>query len=355
MAAELITENATETVKSGFVELGVNQVWQVITATRSTDFTAALGASGLPALGSAGTFGGQTLYAISRVPNRVDDDATGKKWNVTVQYSNSTEQFNRNSSGQPVSNPTQSVKEVNIQFLEYAEPITDAEFLNVTKGGGYSVGTAISTQPTWIDNGNVTVSTGETVSASRTSYRQVITVSRMESSWTSTYEDFTNTVNNSSVTITESDASGTKATYTFAANTLRMKPITKQPVWKDGSLYFRISFPMEHKPDTWIHSEYDRSQSERIFVGQTKPGGGTYTQLDVDALYPDATAGTVKFGIQTITEKTKDGDVVAVGNPRPLNGFGARLGVDATGNQMGESRFVNWEIYDGKDFGTLNL
>jgi len=355
MAAQLISENASETVKSGFVELGVTQVWQVILANRSDPFTSALSASGLPALQASGTFGTATLYVISRVPTRVDEDATGKKWNVTVSWSNATEQFNRNQNGQPVSDPTDSVKQVDIQYLEYSEPITNATFENVTEGGGFEDGTAIGTQPTWLDDGNVTVSTGETVQAERTAYRQVITVSRIESSWTSTYEDYTNTINSAALTITESDAGGVKATYTFPAKTLRMKPITKTPVWKDGSLYFRISFPMEHKIDTWIHSEFDRSQSERIFAGQKKPGGGTYSQADVDKLYPDATAGTVKFGIQTITEKTSEGETVAVGDPRPLDGYGARLGVAAATNVNGKSCFVNWSIFEEKSFAGLNL
>ena len=354
MAAQLISENASETIKSGFVELGVTQVWQVILANRSDPFTSALSASGLPALQASGTFGTATLYVISRVPSRVDEDATGKKWNVTVSWSNATEQFNRNQNGQPVSDPTDSVKQVDIAYLEYSEPITNATFENVTEGGGFEDGTAITTQPTWLDDGNVTVSTGETVQAERTAYRQVITVSRIESSWTSTYEDYTNTINSAALTITESDASGVKATYTFPAKTLRMKPITKTPVWKDGSLYFRISFPMEHKVDTWIHSEYDRSQSERISPGQKRKGGADWTQTEINDLYPDAT-GNVPFFIQTITEKTSEGETVAVGDPRPLNGTGARLGVDATTNANGKSCFVNWSIFEEKSFAGLNL
>ena len=84
MAAQLISENASETVKSGFVELGVTQIWQVILSSRSAPFTSALAASGLPALQASGTFGSATLYVISRVPSRVDEDATGKKCNGTV-------------------------------------------------------------------------------------------------------------------------------------------------------------------------------------------------------------------------------------------------------------------------------
>tara|TARA_R110000803_G_scaffold19350_2_gene50772 strand:- start:223 stop:1290 length:1068 start_codon:yes stop_codon:yes gene_type:complete len=355
MAAELITENASENVKDGFVELKVTQVYQVVLANRTDTFITALAASGLPALGHAGTFGAATLYAISRTPSRVDDDATGRKWNVTVNYSNNTQNFDRDENGSPVTDPTNAVKTVDIQYLEYSEPITDAIFESVTEGGGYSVGTSLTTQPTWLDSGNVCVSTGESILAQRTAYRQVITVSRLESSWTSTYEDYNNQINNAPLTITETDSTGVVATYSFPAKTLRMKPITKQPVWIDSELFFRITFPMEHKADTWVHAEADASQSERIFVGQVKPGGGTWTQLEIDALYPDATAGTVKWAWLTITEKNEAGDSIAVGDSRPINGTGARLGVDATTNVNGESCYVNWKIYGEENFSALNL
>ena len=354
MAAELIGENASENVKDGFVELTVTQVYQVILSNRNGTFEAALSSSGLPALGSAGTFGTATLYVISRVPARVDDDSTGRKWNVTVGYSNATQDFARDDQGQPVTDPTSAAKSVDIQYLEYAEPITDATFESVTEGGGYSVGTALAS-PGWLDSGNICVSTGETVLAERTAYRQVITVSRLESSWDSTYEDYQNTINSASVTINETDSSGTVATYTFPAQTLRMKPITKQPVWIDSLLYFRISFPMEHKADTWIHAEADRSQSERIFLGQLKPGGGAWTQAEIDALNPEATAGSVIWSWLTMTEKNESGQFIAIGDPRPLDGNGARLGVDATSNVNGKSCYVNWKIFEEKNFSTLSL
>ena len=354
MTAQLISETTKETVQKGFLQLGVTQVYQVILPDRDNGADDALSAAGVPNIGSSSTFGAATLYLIDRTASRVDADATGKKWNVTCQYSNNTEQFARDTNGQPVTNPTSEAKRVDIQYLEYSEPVTDATFLEVTEGGGHSVGTAL-TAPSWMDDGNVTVSTGETVHAERTAYRQNITVTRLESSWTSSYDSYVNTINNASLTITETDSTGTKATYTFDAKTLRMKPITKQPVWIDSNLYFRVSFPMEHKVDTWIHAEADVSQSERIYAGQDKPGGGTWTQSEIDDLYPDTTAGTVKFAWLTMTEKTPNGKEVAIGDPRPLNGSGARLGVDATGNVQGKSCYTNWKIFEEKDWSPLSL
>ena len=93
-----------------------------------------------------------------------------------------------------------------------------------------------------------------------------------------------------------------------------------------------------------------------MFAGQDKPGGSTWTQAEIDKIYPDATAGTVKFCFQPITSKVPGGNAtVVVGDPVPLNGKGARAGVDATGNVNAPPCYVNWNIYEPKDFSPLNL
>ena len=356
MTAQLISENTKETVQKGFLQLSVTQVYQVILAHRDDDANDALSDAGVPNIGSSGTFGSATLYLIDRTAARVDADATGKKWNITCQYSNNTEQFSRDTNGQPVTSPTSEAKRVDIQYLEYSEPVTDATFLEVTEGGGYSVGTAL-TAPSWLDDGNVTVSTGETVHAERTAYRQNITVTRLESSWTSSYDSYVNTINNASLTITETDSTGTKATYTFDAQTLRMKPITKQPVWIDSNLYFRVSFPMEYKENTWIHCEADRSQSEKIYVNQRRLDGTAWTQPEIDALFPDSTGTPPDETWLTITQKNEDLKTIAIGNPLPLNGNGARLGcVNAKdGSTPTKPCYVNWQIFEEKSWTPLNL
>ena len=237
-------------------------------------------------MGHAGTFGAATLYAIARTPARVDDDATGRKWNVTVSYSNNTQNFSRDENGSPVTDPTDAVKTVDIQYLEYSEPI-----------------------------------------------------------------------NNASLTITETDSTGTVATYTFPAQTLRMKPITKQPVWIDSELFFRITFPMEHKADTWTHSEADRSQSEKIYVGQRRLDGTAWTQPEIDGLFPNSTGTPPSSTILTITELNEDQVPIAVGDSRRLNGNGGRMGVvnPTDGSTPTKPCFVNWKIYGEENFSALNL
>lgn len=356
MTAVLCSENATETVKEGFVDLGVTQIWQVVTAARNVPFTTVLLEPGLPALGSSGTFGTAGLWVISRVPVRVNDDETGKKWNVTVTWTNQTSKFDRDENGDPVTDPTDAVKNVDIFYQEYAEPIDDALYISQTEDGPYGVGASLSADPPWLSKtitGPVRVSTGEPVVAERIAYRQIISVSRTERTWNSNYETYTNTVNDAQLTITETDISGTVATYTYEANTLRMKPIRKTPMWKDGKMYFRITFEMEHKATGWIHSEIDRSQKRRIMVGQYKPDQTTYTQTEVNEA---AKSGTANADFAYVSIQTDD-DTVAIGDPVKLNGWSAEIPIwRVLGAISPESDiYLNYRIYEEKSFGALNL
>ena len=356
MTAQLISESTKETVQKGFLQLGVTQIFQVILPDRDNGADDALSAAGVPNIGSSGTFGSSTLYLIDRTAARVDADATGKKWNITCQYSNNTEQFARDTNGQPVTTPTSEAKRVDIQYLEYSEPVTDATYLSTTTGGGHGNGTVLA-KSDWLTDGNVTVSTGESILVEKTAYRQNIVVSRLESSWDSTYDSYLNTVNNAAITITETDSTGTKATYTFDPKTLRMKPITKQPVWIDSNLYFRVSFPMEYRENTWIHCEADRSQSEKIYVDQRRLDGTAWTQPQIDDLFPDSTGTPPDETWLTITQKNEDLKTIAVGNPLPLNGNGARLGCvnSKDGSTPTKPCYVNWQIFEEKDWSPLNL
>lgn len=354
MAATKCSENASETVKNGFVELSVTQVWQVIAASRTTPFTTVLQDVGLPTLGSSAIFDTATLWVVSRVPVRVDSDATERKWNVTVQWSNNTGTYARDTNGDPVTDPTSAAKTVDVTFQEYAKPIDAAVLSSVTIGGIEGTGTAL-TAPSWIsttDPGPIRVSTGEPVFAEKIEYTEVVTVSRIERSWTSNYDTYKNTINDATVVITESDVDGTRATYTYAAGTLRMKPITKMPIWQDAKMYFRVRFEMEHNAAGWLHSEVDRSQKRRVFVGQYKPDGGTYSQTDVNDA---AGSGSTDVDYAYVSILTDDGSV-AIGDPVKLNGNGAEMPIDRSSSYDTESEvYLNYEVYEEKDWSALSL
>ena len=196
MAANLCSENTTESLRNGFLELGIVQVWQVITATRTTTAAVVLSDPQLPPLGVSQIFGTYEMWPIDRSAQRVDEDQTGRKWYVTYNYSNNTGNYARDVNGDPVSDPTDAVKNVTISYQEYDQPIADAVYDSQTEGGGYSEGTPLTDDPPWLAGlnatGSVRVSSGEPVLATRIAYRQIIEVSRIEENWTSTYEEYTN-------------------------------------------------------------------------------------------------------------------------------------------------------------------
>lgn len=358
--ADLLSENATESIRNGFIELGVDQIWQVITASRTTAFTAVLLDPTLPALGSSQLFDGQLLYLVDRRPSRVNQDATGRKWEVNCQWSNRTASYMRNVQGEPVSDPVDAAKNVDITWQEYSEPITNATFRNQTEDGGFSVGTTIAAPyPPWFAQpaqpGPVRVSTGEPVLAERIAYRQNIQVSRIERDWNATYEEYTNALNTEQVVITESDKDGVRATYTYEQYTLRMKPVTKQPMWQDGKMYFRIFFEMEHNVATWIHSEADVSQKYRAFEDQWKGDGTQMTDTDVQKAAVPNTVGA-EYNFASIMTET-DGNKVAIGQPMKLNGWGQKMPVrrgEGTYN-VDSDIYMNFDIYPLKSYGPLNL
>ena len=358
MSACLTLENTTESLRNGFLELGVTQTWLVITATRTTDANVVLSDLDLPPLGISQIFGTYTLWPIDRNAVRVDEDSTGRKWEVNYIYSNNTGNFARDVNGDPVTVPTDSAKTVQITFQEYAEPIEDAKFLNTTQGGSYNVGTPVTGTPTWLafpnDEGPVRVSTGEPVLAERIAYRTVIAVSRVEAEWNPLYETYTNAVNTEQVVITETDSVGTKATYTYDAGTLRMKPVTKQVLWQDAIMYFRIMFEMEHNARTWIHSEVDRSQKFRAYAGQLKPDGDEWTQEQVDALVDPPSSGA-PYNWKSITTNE---ETIAIGDPVKLNGWGVPMPIARVTGALptqDQAVYLNYEIYPELDYAPLAL
>ena len=108
---------------------------------------------------------------------------------------------------------------------------------------------------------------------------------------------------------------------------------------------------MEHNEDTWIHSELDRGAKRRVYVGQYKPDGNTYTSDDLTALEIDGS-----FGYASIMT---DNDKVAIGEPVLFNGSGAEqpLSREIGGTYTeGEGIYLNFDVETNlRSFSPLNL
>ena len=362
--AELIKQDLTETISNGFVQYDLVNVYQTFTENRTDGFAGPLNAPGLPPRSLVLAGFGVTVHCTGRRAFRVDTEATEKKWNVECKFTNFTGHFERDADGNPVEDPTEAVKRVDFEWLEFNEPITDARFRGFTFRGPEFAEGAIPTNnnlpPQFAEHGYlddppkpspIINSASVPILLERTNFRRVIKVSSIVSQWDNSWDDLPNSINSDEITIEESDSQGVRWSGTFQPLTLRMRPPGKENVWKDGRLYYRLTFVMEHNKNRWIHSELDAGTKRLVYVGQTKPDGSSYTQEDLDTL---GIGGT--YGYEEITTRDAEGTKVAIGDPIRFNGYGMELPVArAGGGPVNGNFFGNWDIHDIIPFAELNL
>ena len=116
-AAELISENATETRVMGRPIINVDQVWQVISDNRDEAVDVVTTATGLPGMLSSATYQGTKVYVVSRTPRRLEQAKTGRKWAVGIKLTNDTRQFAHDANGEPVLSPVDAVKTVDVDWV----------------------------------------------------------------------------------------------------------------------------------------------------------------------------------------------------------------------------------------------
>lgn len=353
ISVDLISEDLTESLKRGFLQYDLVRIYQVITDARSDGPVTVLSSSSLPAIGSALVIGSTVAACISRVPKRTGDPATAKKWKVTCKFTNSTDAFDRDANGNPTTDPEQIVKEVKIEYEKITQPLTSAELVSFTHGPAHDVTTTLA-NPTWIST-DATAPVNSALDAiylesTRTIKR--ISVSKYFRDWPNTFDEWEDSINDDTLTITQSDANGTRATYTFDAETVQLETIDKEDIWKDGKLYFKATFNLVHDPQGFVHSVVDAGQRQRIAVGSKKSDGTTYTQADLDAFDPPVKAGS--YALRAIEQ-----DGYAGGDPVPLNGQGQPLSYDPVTGTVDKDDvvYVNWRDtrHVLRDFDLLGL
>ena len=361
--AELISQDLTVSVNNGFAQYELKHVYQTFTENRTDGFAGPLTATGVPQRSQAFVLAdiGVTVYCTSQRAYRVDTNATEKKWNVECTFTNFTSHFERDVDGNPVEDPTEAVKRVDVEWLEHSEPITNATLRGLFKDSPEFAGGSSQPTPQWLqkrqgvgDNdpvpGPILNSAGVPVLLERTNFRRVIKVSSIVGDWNNAWNDLFNKINEDEITIEESDSQGVRWSETFQPLTLRMRPPQKENVWKDGRLYYRLTFVIEHNPNRWVHSELDVGTKRRIFVGQNRPDEGTYSQEDLDSL---GIGG--EFGYEEITTKDAEGTKVAIGNPVLLNGHGMETPVPVNLGASPDSLYLDWNVHDIIPFAGLNL
>lgn len=346
-AAQLIDEQISEGISSGFVRYDMTRTYQVITTDKTDSSFVALGAAGLPSIGTTVLLGGSVpIYCLRRVPKRTELTATGKKWNITTTWSNDAGQsFLRTPGGLPTFNPVDTARQVQVEYQETSEPIRDAQFLSITDGPFHN-GTTVAPAPTWLAGtvGPIINSAGDPILSERPNYNRIVKVWKWYRDYPDQLEDYINNINSAEVTITITDIDGPRGSLVFPAKTLRVGTPVVEERWMDGRLYFRAGMVLIEDKRTWIHSELDRGQRYRVFNGQIRSDGTNWTDAQLAALDPEVRAG--QFGLLDIEQEG-----YAPGEPIRLNGNGAPCQYDATNKD--KAFYVNFKVFDETDFSGI--
>lgn len=361
MSADLYDEDLNESIVDGFKRIDLIRTYKVITDSRTDSAFAARNQAGVPKLGAVvSTTTGEILQVTNVHPRRAAVDQTGRLWMVAVTMSNGTNDFPRDINGRPVSNVTQAVKDVDIQWLEEQEDVTGAKLLSITKKKPWDdAGPGdVLTVPNWLQaqqsgTGPVTNSAGVVQDVQRSTFRKLITVSKWVGTWTD-YSDYLGKINTDEITITQGDAQGTKLTEVCPARSLLLHDVIKEDVWQDGILYFRQRFVLSKHPRRWIHSQIDQGTKRILIVDeQYKPDN---SGDKIDQAYLDAANIESTWGYEEITTTDQNGNVVALGEPVRFNGWGSNSPNERAATYDGnEPVFMNYQVYGERSFAGLNL
>lgn len=286
-AATLLDDWIDDGIQDGQAVITWTQVWQVGNAANPFE---ARNAPNIPARGSQSlTSTGELMTCLSRQAKRKQRDVHRDWWLVTVVHSNRTGIFSSgqnglpgiDASGVPVSDPLAMVKQVTRRTLKIQEPVNDAVLLRFYQPANSP--DTVATPSYYPVVGPIVNSALIDQGITRSRSLDQITVTKIIRDWDSTLDEFRDSINNDSVTITETDKDGQRSSKTYSAYTLRMDDTPQIPLWIDGRLYFRRSFVMTYEPNKWYHRMSDRGNTRRMYVNQKNRDGTLVTDADITA------------------------------------------------------------------------
>lgn len=356
--AAMTDSSLTESVSQGVIEYQYQEMWQVVT-TSSTDGPATvLGASGLPTPLSSKVVPstGTTVWVTSRNPKRRGTRAERLVWDVAVNYTNLTSRFERDERGNPVDDPLQVVPRIRFENQETWKPITKAYFRQLTDADGNFAANPKDFNSEKAFAGIVN-SARDVIPRERRDAESIITISKYVEQWNNAWDDNLFRTNDSAVTIRQSDNFGTRRSKTYQTGSLLFVNASSEDVWRNGRLYLDVTFTLLHNagPFGWEHGEPDMGTRTRVYVGQYKADGTTYTSDDV-ALYESAEFFDAD-GLVPHHTSTESGERIYTTEPFHLNGNGMPAGIkNASGQATTNKTFVTWfRIYEKCSFTALKI
>ncbi len=343
--AEFLNESLIESMEGGFLQYDLTRTYQVITSDRLNGVGTVLSDAGLPLLGQPLIVNGVPIWCVSRSPSRINTEDTARQWTVACRFTNQTGTYERDKNGNPTTKLDLIVPKFSISFQEVEVDCNTARLVDITKADG----TPVQLPPNLRVRSNeglkgpVTNSAGMVRPATRKSHLKVLKYSFYARDWDNAWDDLIDHTNSTVVEFKQTDVDGERLSQSYGINKLLLNDVIKDDIWREGRLWFRVTFVMIYNRLTWRHFEPDKGDTRRIFADQYKADGTQYTQNEVDDIGP----------YQTITTTTEDGQEATLGEPVKLNGFGAEIPRQRPESyDTDESFTVNFDKYDSADLAT---
>jgi hypothetical protein len=362
------SQTLDERLVDGFLQYEYTETWQVT----ASGIAASLLDADLPLIGQPYYITGVTnpVYCYSRRPVRRSDTQAKNTFDVVCTFTNATQRYDRTETGLPADTPEQIVPRVDVAFEEYNETSCTAQFIGifdatfpttfVDPGLSAAVPPYLPT-PQFGTNVMITNSAKDPIqNINKRKHAKRITYWTYHRDWNSGWDDYLDTVNGSSVTISQRDQDGLRLQYTFPAYQLLIMDIIKEDHWRDGKLWFRRGIVFSHKPNTWFSEYFDMGFNEMYFAGQLNPDSSTITESNMDSYFGTNHADYEQVPVTVLRPADSgvagmDLQQVAIADPVALNGYGRQLKVPTPDGQAYEPRKLVYMPYDITDFSSLGI
>lgn len=375
MAANRTSQDLVERLIDGFLQYDYTEVWQV----DASGPAAALQDASLPQIGTEYAISGvsQRVYCYQRQPRRRSDTQAKSLFDVICSFTNAVTRYERTVDGLPANEPEQIVPRVDIAFEEYSEQSGYAQFVGIFKTTDAllepdAIDPALSRQPPpylpipqfGVEVPIVNSANDPIQNVNKRRHQKRITYWSWHRDWDAAWDDYLDTVNNSEVTITQSDKDGQRLRYTFQKYTLLINDIVKEDHWRDGRLYFRRGVVFAHNPQTWLLKLQDQGFNEMLFAGQAgETNFGVFIPIsasDMDGWFGDDRAEyeyspIVQFKPRTDTGINVEYMPVPPADPQLLNGYGRLMKYPTPDGGPYESKLMVYMPYTVSDFSTLGI
>lgn len=369
MAANRRSQDLTERLVDGFLQYDYVETWQV----DATGIAASLLDASLPQIGQPYFISGVTtpVYCFQRQPRRRSDSQAKNLFDVVCSFTNAVTRYDRTSEGLPADQPENIVPRVDIAFEEYSEASPRAQFVGIfdqDTAASFFAPQFTSQVPPYLPSPQFGINRAIVNSANdpqqnvnKRSHTKRVTYWTWHRDWDSSWDDYIDSVNSGTTTISQSDKDGLRLRYSFDAYTLLINDIVKEDHWRDGKLYFRRGVVFSHNPESWFLQLPDQGFNEMLFVGQNKEGGATVTESDMDDLFGseradyESLAITYPVPIAGLIAYAPTETRVAPAEPQLLNGHGRLIKIAPPDNASFLPKKMVYMPYTVKDFSALGI